>query len=199
MPYPTSFPGRVLGRVALVTGAASGIGEAVAKKLGEQGAKVYLADVSDATQVAGEITMAGGQAVPLKLDVSSESAWGEAFAQIKETDGRLDVLVNNAGISGPVSGLEGTTLTEWEELISINLTGVFLGTKGAVELMKRNNPATEGGASIINMCSIEGLIGDPRIPAYNASKGGVRLFTKATALDVAKRGYNIRINSVHPG
>lgn len=198
MSFPTSFPGRVLGKVALVTGAASGIGAAVAKTLAVQGAKVYFADVADAGARAAAVTKAGGQAESVRLDVSSEAQWADVMARIKDESKRLDVVVNNAGISGPAGGVEDITLAEWEKLISINLTGVFLGTRAAVGLMKNNHPKSDGGASIINMSSIEGFIGDPRLPAYNASKGAVRIFTKSVALDLAKRGYGIRANTVHP-
>ncbi|WP_075595544.1 glucose 1-dehydrogenase [Novacetimonas hansenii] len=187
--------GRVSGKVALVTGAALGIGKATAQLLAKEGAKVVIADLKAAEGQAAvaEITAAGGEAMFVELNVGQEDDWKKAIAAIIARFGKLDIAVNNAGIlySGSV---ESTDLDDWRRVQSINLDGVFLGTKYAVEAMKPNRRG-----SIINLSSIEGLVGDPMLAAYNASKGGVRLFTKSAALHCAKSGYNIRVNSIHPG
>ena len=186
---------RVAGKVAIVTGAASGIGKATAVLLAREGAKVVVADLQEEAghNTVAEIKAAGGEAVFVKLNVTQEAEWQQAIATAEQTFGKLDVAVNNAGIAynGTV---ESTSLEDWQRVQSINLNSVFLGTKYAVEAMKK-----VGSGSIINLSSIEGLVGDPTLAAYNASKGGVRLFTKSAALHCAKSGYKIRINSVHPG
>ncbi|MFW7267223.1 glucose 1-dehydrogenase [Gluconacetobacter sp. Hr-1-5] len=185
---------RVSGKVAIVTGASLGIGKATALMLAREGAKVAVADLKadEGHAVVAEIEAAGGEALFVPLDVSREEDWTQAIAAVLARFGRLDIAVNNAGIaySGTV---ESTSLHDWRRVQSINLDGVFLGTKAAVAAMK------DHGGSIINLSSIEGLIGDPTLAAYNASKGGVRLFTKSAALHCARSGYRIRVNSVHPG
>ena len=185
---------RVAGKVALITGAGLGLGRAAAVLLAREGAKVVLTDVKDAEgqTTADDIRQTGGEAVFLHHDVAVESDWERVITETVKRFGRLDVVVNNAGVA--LSGnVEETTLEQWRWLMSINLDGVFLGTKHAIGAMKAH------GGSIINLSSIEGLIGDPNLAAYNASKGGVRLFTKSAALHCAKAGYNIRVNSIHPG
>lgn len=195
-----TFPGRVEGKVALVTGAASGLGEAVAHLLAQHGAKVYVADISATDAVERAIADAGGRAAGLSLDVTSEPAWEAAMRRVRADDGRLDILVNNAGVGAmSFEGTEGVALADFEAIQRVNVAGVFLGTKHAVRLMKLNSPPTPGGASIVNMSSAAGLKGSPVLVPYCASKGAVRLLTKASALDVAHRKYAIRINSVHPG
>lgn len=185
---------RVSGKVAIVTGASLGIGKAAALMLAHEGAKVAVADLreDEGHAVVAEIEAAGGEALFVPLDVSREDEWTLAIAAVLARFGRLDIVVNNAGIaySGTV---ESTSLQDWRRVQSINLDGVFLGTKAAVAAMK------DHGGSIINLSSIEGLIGDPGLAAYNASKGGVRLFTKSAALHCARSGYRVRVNSVHPG
>ncbi|UPT64676.1 MAG: glucose 1-dehydrogenase [Hyphomonadaceae bacterium JAD_PAG50586_4] len=186
--------GRVAGKVALVTGGGLGLGRATAQMLAREGAKVVVTDVKDVegARVADEIVDAGGEAMFLHHDVAKEADWDRVVRATVERFGGLQILVNNAGVA--LSGdVEHTTLEQWRWLMSINLDGVFLGTKRAIEAMK---PA---GGSIINLSSIEGLIGDANLAAYNASKGGVRIFTKSAALYCAKAGLNIRVNSVHPG
>jgi 3(or 17)beta-hydroxysteroid dehydrogenase len=133
-----------------------------------------------------------GEAIFIHHDVSKEEEWKNAISETVNAFGGLDILVNNAGVALDGSA-EETTLKDWRWLMQINLDGVFLGTKYAIEEMK------ESGGSIINLSSIEGIIGDPNLAAYNASKGGVRLFTKSTALQCAHDGYKIRVNSIHPG
>lgn len=189
---------RVRGKVAFVTGGAVGLGAATAMMLAREGAKVVVTDIQDAPgqAVADGIIAAGGEAIYLHHDVADERAWEEALQRTVGRFGRLDVLVNNAGI-GVGCAPEEQTLEDWRRLMSINLDGVFLGTKQAIRTMKARPPET--GGSIINLSSIEGLVGDPNLGAYNASKGGVRLYTKSVALYCAKAGLNIRVNSVHPG
>jgi NAD(P)-dependent dehydrogenase (short-subunit alcohol dehydrogenase family) len=187
--------GRVEGKVAIVTGGALGIGKACAQVLAREGAKVVITDIKEAEgrALAEEITAAGGQARFVRQDVAQEAEWQAVIAATLEAFGRLDILVNNAGIGTSVN-IEEETLAGWRHLMSINLDAVFLGTQYAIKAMKGH-----GGGSIVNISSIEGIIGDPSIAAYNASKGGVRLLTKSAALYCAKGGLGIRVNSVHPG
>ncbi len=186
---------RMRGKSAIVTGGALGIGRACALKLAEEGAVVAVTDldVKKGSSVVDEIRRSGGEAIFIEHDVADEAKWEHVMRIVIERYKKLDVLVNNAGVA-LAKDVEHTTLEEWRWLMSINLDGVFLGTKHAVQAMKANR-----GGSIVNLSSIEGLIGDPNLAAYNASKGGVRLLTKSAALYCAKTGYNIRVNSVHPG
>lgn len=188
---------RVRDKIAIVTGAALGLGEATARMLAREGAKVVLTDIKDeeGERAAQAVLDEGGEAIYLHHDVADENAWKRVIEATLDRFGRLDVLVNNAGVGwgGPP---EEETLERWRRLMSVNLDGVFLGTKHAILAMKRNRPPA---GSIINLSSIEGLVGDPNLGAYNASKGGVRLYTKSVALYCAKAGLNIRVNSIHPG
>ncbi len=186
---------RMSGKSAVVTGGALGIGRACALKLAEEGALVTVTDIDagKGSLVVAEIRSRGGDAQFIEHDVADESQWVHVMQGVVERYKKLDVLVNNAGVALG-KDVEHTTLAEWRSLMSINLDGVFLGTKHAIAAMKAT-----GSGSIVNMSSIEGLIGDPNLAAYNASKGGVRLLTKSAALYCAKAGYNIRVNSVHPG
>ncbi len=186
---------RMRGKSAVITGAALGIGRACALKLAEEGAAIAVTDVDVAkgSLVAEEIRGRGGDAIFIEHDVADEAGWDHVMKVVIERFKKLDVLVNNAGVA-LAKDVEHTTLEEWRWLMSINLEGVFLGTKQAIHTMKAN-----GSGSIVNLSSIEGLVGDPNLAAYNASKGGVRLLTKSAALYCAKAGYNIRVNSVHPG
>lgn len=188
---------RVKGKVAIVTGAAMGIGAATAHMLAREGAAVVLTDIKDAEgeATAAAIRDAGGEALYLHHDVAEESEWIGVVDRAMERYGRLNVLVNNAGIGGGVRP-EEETFENWRRTMSINLDGVFLGTKHALLAMKRSDPVN---GSIINLSSIEGLVGDPRLGTYNATKGGVRLYTKSVALYCGREGLNIRVNSVHPG
>ena len=171
---------RVQGKVALVTGAALGLGEASARMLARDGAQVVLTDIKDVEgeQAAQSIVEEGGEGIYLHHDVADERAWERVIQATLDRFGRLDVLVNNAGVGwgGPP---EEEKMELWLRLMSINLDGVFLGTKHAILARKRVPPR---GGSIINLSSIEGLVGDPNLGAYNASKGGVRLYTKSVAL-----------------
>ncbi len=188
---------RVKDKVAIITGGAGGLGRAEASLLAKEGAKVVISDIDEASieSVAAEINAQGGKAISVKHDVTSEAEWSKVMHRTLEQFGRLDVLVNNAGVI-LYKRIEDISLTEWRWLMSVNLDGVFLGTKFAIEAMKR----TRGG-SIINIASVAGLIGNPDASAYHASKGGVRSFSKAAAIECSKAGYdyNIRVNSIYPG
>ena len=185
---------RVKGKVALVTGAALGLGRACALLLAREGAKVVGTALKqdEGAGLVQEIKASGGEATFVRHDVASSDDWKNAIETATRKYGDLDIVVNNAGVALSAS-VEDTTLEQWRWLMSINLDGVFLGTQLAIAVMK------EKGGSIINLSSIEGLIGDPNLAAYNASKGAVRLLTKSCALHCAKSGYRIRVNSVHPG
>lgn len=190
--------GRVDDKVALVTGGASGLGAASAIMLAREGARVVVSDINDSAgrDVVSTIEGAGGTALFVHHDVTEEAAWQEVYRTAVDAYGRVDVVVNSAGlgIGGPP---EEQTLADWRKLMAVNLDSVFLGTKHAILTMKAHKPATAG--SIINLSSIEGLVGDPNLGAYNASKGGVRLYTKSVALYCAHNRLGIRVNSIHPG
>lgn len=182
---------RVEGKIALVTGGGSGLGAASCARLAEEGAIVVVSDINAASAeaVAAQI---GGGAWSAHQDVTDESRWRELIDEIVERHGGLNILVNNAGIA-LVGSVEDTTLEDWQRTQNVNLDAVFLGTREAIRAMKA------GSGSIINISSIEGIIGEQKVAAYNASKGGVRIFTKSSALHCAAEGYDIRVNSVHPG
>ena len=187
--------GRLDGKVAFISGGARGMGAAEARLFAKEGAKVAIGDVldDDGRQVEAEINQTGGACVFVHLDVTSEANWQEAIAATTSRFGGLHVLVNNAGIGGVSSLVEETSLADWERVMAINSTGVFLGTKAAIPEMRKS-----GGGSVINISSQLGLVGtDNSTPQYQASKGAVRIFTKLAAVQYAKEG--IRLNSVHPG
>ena len=187
--------GRLDGKVAFISGGARGMGAAEARLFAKEGAKVAIGDVldDDGRQVEAEINESGGACVFVHLDVTSEANWQEAIAITTSRFGGLHVLVNNAGIGGVSSLVEETSLADWERVMAINSTGVFLGTKAAIPEMRKS-----GGGSVINISSQLGLVGtDNSTPQYQASKGAVRIFTKLAAVQYAKAG--IRFNSVHPG
>jgi 3(or 17)beta-hydroxysteroid dehydrogenase len=193
---------RVAGKVAIVTGGASGLGRASAVALAREGAKLVVTDLDDE---GGDATVqavreAGGAALFLRHDVGEEAQWSGVVEATKQAYGRLDVVVNNAGI-GVSHSLIDITLEDWRKVMRVNLDGVFLGTRAAVQAMRavETGPNETGGGSIINISSILGLVGAPDVAAYAASKGGVRLFTKAAALECAAKGWKIRVNSIHPG
>ncbi|HEY8572207.1 glucose 1-dehydrogenase [Phenylobacterium sp.] len=187
--------GRVVGKVALVTGGASGIGRGCAERLAQEGATVVVTDLQDlkGDEALAAIAAAGGRAEYLHHDVTDEAAWVQVIGEVKARHGRLDILVNNAGVglAGPVLEM---SLETWRRQTAVNLDGVFLGVKHAIPLMRQS-----GGGSIINMSSVAGLKGSPGLAGYCATKGGVRLFTKAVALECAAAKDGIRVNSVHPG
>ena len=193
---------RVTRKIALVSGAASGLGEAIACLLAQEGATVVLADLNDAAgkRVLQGIKAKGGNGLYVHLDVANEDHWISAMAVIRKRFGRLNIAVNCAGTNIARSFPSDTLLTDWRALMSVNLDGVFLGTKHAVAAMRDSDPATGPvNGSIINISSILGLVGLADIAAYNASKGGVRLYSKSVALSCAEQRLNIRVNTVHPG
>jgi len=183
--------GRVQDKVALITGGVSGIGLAAAQLLADEGAKIILAD-HDASQSKSAVAALSQRACFHKLDVTREDEWIAVTDAVVRDFGRIDIVVNCAGVA-LFKDIEATTLDEWRELMAVNLDGTFLGCKHAVRVMKHR-----GGGSIVNMSSVAGLIGSGNLAAYSASKGGVRLLTKSVALHCARKGYNIRCNSVHP-
>jgi NAD(P)-dependent dehydrogenase (short-subunit alcohol dehydrogenase family) len=187
--------GRVDGKVAIVTGAAMGIGKACAELLAAEGASVAVTDKEEeeGRNVADALTAAGLRAIFIQQDVGDEDEWKKVVDQTVKQFGKLDILVNNAGV-GWFGDVENTTLESWHKLLRVNLDGVFLGMKHAIPAMRR-----AGGGSIINMSSIEGLIGDAQTAAYNASKGAVTILTKSAALYCAAQRTGIRVNSIHPG
>ena len=189
---------RVADKIALVTGAASGLGEAIARLLAREGATVLLADLNDAPgkRVLREIKAQGGSGLYVNLDVANEDHWTSAMALVKKRYGRLNIAVNCAGTNIARSFPTDTTLADWRALMAVNLDGVFLGTKHALAAMRDSHPVN---GSIINISSIMGLVGMPDIAAYNASKGGVRLYSKSVAISCAEQRLNVRVNTVHPG
>jgi NAD(P)-dependent dehydrogenase (short-subunit alcohol dehydrogenase family) len=185
---------RLKDKVAIVSGGASGMGQSEAMLFAREGAKVIVADLLEAEgrQTADKIGAGGGQARFVKLDVTSETNWGAAVEATLSAFGKLDVLVNNAGISGTFDP-DMLSTTAWDKLMDVNAKGVFLGMKTGIAAMQKT-----GGGSIVNISSISGFVGQAAVHmAYNASKGAVRIMTKTAAVQYAKDG--IRVNSVHPG
>ena len=187
-------------KIALITGAARGIGAETARLMAAQGATVYVADRLDqqAQQVAAEINKEGGKAIALKLDVTSEANWQSAVGEIQEANGGLDILVNNAGIFLG-KDFEEMSLNEWQTLVDANMTSVFLGTKICAPLLRQSANKSQHGSSIVNVSSIAGMVAAPNDALYSMTKGGVTVFTKSTAVSFASKGDRIRVNSVHPG
>ena len=184
---------RLQGKVALISGGARGQGACEGRLFAQEGAKVVLTDILDeeGEAVAAEIRQQGGDAIYVRLDVTQEQQWQDVIQATVDRYGKLDILVNNAGIF-PMVRVEDTSVELWEQVMDINVTGVFLGTKHAIPAMR-----AAGGGSIINISSVAGLVGGSRAAAYSASKGAVRILTKGTAVQYAADG--IRANSVHPG
>jgi len=193
--------GQVDGKIALVTGGASGIGEACAQTLAREGAAVVISDIDDArgNDLASSITAAGQRAIYLRHDVTDEAQWQEVIAEIERRHGRLDILVANAGIGIMVRSIVEMSLADWRRQTAVNLDGVFLSVKYGLPLMRKSASSSQGGGSIIMTSSIAGLRGSATLAGYCATKGGVRLFGKAIAMECAARGDNIRVNTVHPG
>ncbi len=184
--------GRLDGEVAIITGAARGQGEAAARMFTREGAKVVLTDILDeqGEKVAQEI---GDAAHYVHLDVSQEDQWQKVIEETVKTFGKLTILINNAGIGLKEDyGVEQTSLDVWNKVLTVNLTGAFLGMKYAIPAMRE-----VGHGSIVNISSIAGIVGGGGLPAYHASKGGLRLLTKTAAIQYAKE--KIRVNSIHPG
>jgi NAD(P)-dependent dehydrogenase (short-subunit alcohol dehydrogenase family) len=188
---------RLDGKAALVTGAARGIGAETARLMIEAGAKVAIGDVLDTPgrQTAAAI---GGEALYTHLDVTSEADWAAAVAAVTQRFGGLDILVNNAAVF-LAKGLEEASLADWHRLCAVNLTGVFLGTKLSLPALRERGAGSPHGSAIVNLSSVAGLVGSTGDPLYSMSKGGVALFTKSAALEFARKGYRVRVNSIHPG
>jgi NAD(P)-dependent dehydrogenase (short-subunit alcohol dehydrogenase family) len=188
--------GRVQDKVALVTGGAMGIGQACAMTLAREGAAVVVTDIQDAdgNKVVEEINANGGDARYIHHDVSREDQWQAVIAELLANYDRLDVLVNNAGIAIAAASITEMSLEDFQKQNAINLDGVFMGMKYCIPVMTET-----GGGSIINMSSVAGLKGGPGLAAYSMTKGGVRLLSKSVALECAREGNGIRVNSVHPG
>jgi NAD(P)-dependent dehydrogenase (short-subunit alcohol dehydrogenase family) len=188
--------GQVEGKIVLVTGGASGIGAAVAELLAREGASIVVTDVDElkGPELVAGIKKAGHEAVFLHQDVTSEPGWIEVVAEFGKRYGRLDVLVSNAGIGISVPSITDMSLADWRRQTAINLDGVFLSVKHSLPLMRKT-----GGGSIILMSSLAGLRGAAGLSGYCATKGGVRLFAKAIAMECAMASDGIRVNSVHPG
>jgi NAD(P)-dependent dehydrogenase (short-subunit alcohol dehydrogenase family) len=189
--------GRVQGKVALITGGASGIGAGCAEVLAREGATSVITDLQDAKggELVAAIQKAGGKARYLHHDVTSEAEWEGVVADIEKTEGRLDILVNNAGIGVACPSITMMKLEDWRRQQAINVEGVFLGLKHSIPLMRKAG----NGGSIVNMSSVAGLRGSPILAAYSATKGAVRLLSKAVALECAGAKDGIRVNSMHPG
>jgi len=187
--------GQLNNKVALVTGAASGIGAACARALAHEGARLALSDLTRESMagICREILSVGTEVMPLALDVTQEPDWIAAIAEIDRAYGRIDVLVANAGIC-VMSPVTQMSLDEWHRQMAVNVDGVFLAAKHAIPAMRRG-----GGGSVIIMSSAAGMRGSANFSGYCASKGAVRLFAKAVALECARAGDGIRVNSVHPG
>jgi NAD(P)-dependent dehydrogenase (short-subunit alcohol dehydrogenase family) len=188
--------GQVEGKVALVTGGASGIGAAVAELLAQEGASVVISDIDElkGPELATALKKAGHDAIFLHQDVTSETRWAEVAVEIEKRFGRLDILVSNAGIGIIVPSIVEMSLDDWRRQTAVNLDGVFLSVKHCLPLMRKH-----GGGSVIMMSSLAGLRGSATLAGYSATKGGVRLFAKAIAMECAAAGDGIRVNSVHPG
>jgi 3(or 17)beta-hydroxysteroid dehydrogenase len=191
---------RLDGKVALISGGARGIGGETARLMIEAGAKVAIGDVLNerGRDTARALEDAGGEAMYLHLDVTREEEWAAAVSAVTGRFGALDILVNNAGVFLG-TGLEEATLADWHRLCGVNLTGVFLGTKLALPALRDSGRSSPHGSAIVNLSSVAGLVGSSNDPLYSMTKGGVALFTKSAALEFARKGYRIRVNSMHPG
>ncbi len=182
---------RLAGKVALISGGASGIGLATARRLAGEGASVVIGDIDAAAAGRACADIGGSSFEP--LDVTFDESWRSAVDAVIARHGRLDILVNSAGVVS-VGSIEEVSLEEWRRVLAVNLDGTFLGCRHGVRAMK-----AKGGGAIVNLSSVSGIIGGHNLAAYNAAKGGVRLLTKSVALHCARKGYGIRCNSVHPG
>lgn len=191
--------GRVAGKIALVSGAAGGIGSACARKLAAEGASVVLVDVNEdmGEEVLAQIKSEGGTGYYANLDVTNEDSWASLMDKIQDLYGGLNIAVNCAGVSvKQLSFPTETTMEEWRHITGINLDGIFLATKNELALMMKTNPVN---GSIINISSVLGIVGQAGLGSYNASKGGVRVYSKSVALSCAQEKVNVRVNTIHPG
>jgi NAD(P)-dependent dehydrogenase (short-subunit alcohol dehydrogenase family) len=191
---------RLQERVALVSGGLRGIGLAIAERFIAEGAQVVLSDLDDPGADAAQEVLArlGAGASYVRADVTSEDDWARVRGEVQARHGKLHILVNNAGtdLTGPVESL---SMQGWRRIMAINVDGVFLGTRTFVPMLAASGGDIRGGASIINVSSIMGIVGYSEVSAYNASKGAVRLFTKGVAIEFAQKRMPIRANSLHPG
>ena len=188
---------RLDGKVALISGAARGIGAETARLMVEAGARVVIGDVLD--ERGRETARAlGDAALYHHLDVTRADDWTAAVAATVARFGGVDILVNNAGMFLG-KGIEEASLDEWSRLAAVNMTGVFLGTKLCLPALRERAPLSAHGSAIVNLASVAGLVGSQLDPLYSMTKGGVTLFTKSAALEFARKGYRIRVNSIHPG
>src|SRR3954470_23403476 len=191
---------RLYSKIALISGAARGIGAETARLMVEAGARVVVCDILDerGRETAREIGGGDAAAGFYHPDVTSEEDWNGAVGAAVARWGGLDILVNNAGLFLG-KGIEEASIEEWHRLCAVNLTGVFLGTKLAVPVLRDRARTSAHGSAIVNLASVAGLVGSQLDPLYSMTKGGVTLFTKSVALEFARKGYRIRVNSIHPG
>lgn len=189
--------GRLAGRIALVTGGSSGIGRATVEAFVREGAVVVITDVQDdkGEALAATLRAGGAKCEYLRHDVTSEDAWAGIIDHIRNTHGRLDILMNNAGIAITSPSITEMSLSDWRKQQAVNVEGVFLGLKHSLPLMR----ASGAGGSIINVSSVAGLRGSQILAAYSATKGAVKMLSKSVALECAAARDNIRVNSLHPG
>ena len=188
---------RLKGKVAIITGGVAGIGLGIAECYVREGAKVVVTANQNVDGGHAAVEKFGDDvSLFVQQDVAKEADWQKVIDATLAKFGKLDILVNNAGIGGVNSAIEDLSLEDWQKVIDINLTANFLGEKAGIKAMQKTNDAK---GSIINVSSVAGLIGLPLAPAYSASKGGSRMLSHATALNLAQRGIDIRVNSVHPG
>lgn len=185
---------RLAGKIAVISGACSGLGKATAIRFAQEGAKLVLGDINEqaAGSVIAEIVDAGSEAIFVRLDVRSEASWIDIFEKAIDYFGHVNVVMNSAGIAVP-GNVEEMSFEDWKRELDVNLHGTFLGTKHGMKALKSK------GGSIINLSSIEGIVGIDTYAAYSAGKAGVRNLTKSAALHAGRSGYKVRVNSIHPG
>ncbi|MCY4591536.1 MAG: glucose 1-dehydrogenase [Alphaproteobacteria bacterium] len=188
---------RLDGKVALISGGARGIGAATAARMVEAGARVVVGDVLESRGAATAAEL-GEAAVFARLDVTSQEDWASAVQLARDRFGGLDILVNNAGLFLG-RDFESVSLDDWNRLVAVNMTGVWLGTRMAADALRERGADSAHGSAIVNTASIAGLVGSELDALYSMTKGGVTLFTKSTALNFARKGDRIRVNSIHPG